>query len=109
MRVAQLIALVSHRPLNPEEAAGNDQASNEAGALDVALRGAFELGSARRHEFETFDEPYDHRSWSVTTYSSDRVPVVRLLAAPSTEPPDATGEHLRNLQVLAVSDRNPSG
>ncbi|MGI5212851.1 hypothetical protein [Plantactinospora sp. CA-290183] len=95
VEVGEVAALGSFRPLRPAETARLDSTADstmdagpelgyEVDAMDLGVRTAF--GSAAPELRRRSPGAVDHHSWSVSVYRPPAGPVVRVLAAPSTEP-----------------------
>ncbi|MEV1286226.1 hypothetical protein [Micromonospora sp. NPDC049679] len=89
VRATEVAVLGSFRPLTADErdvlaGLGLDACDTEVAALDAGVRRAF---GVRRPEDETGrTDANPHCSWSVRTYRPEGGPVVRVLAAPSSDP-----------------------
>lgn len=89
VEVAEIAALGSFRPLRAAETddAGTGPLNGcryEVDVMDLGIRSAF--GFAEPDEIRSSTGEINHHSWAVRTYRSPAGPVVRVLAAPSTEP-----------------------
>lgn len=87
VEVGQVAALGSYRPLREVETGQlrlPPECRYEIDVMDFGVRSAF--GLAGPDEVRSSTGEVDHRSWSVRTYRPADKPLVRVLAAPSTEP-----------------------
>lgn len=104
--VGEVAALGSYRPLREVETSQlrlPAECRYEIDAMDFGVRSAF--GLTGPDEVRSSPGEVDHRSWSVRTYRPAGKPLVRVLAAPSTEPATRRAHTMDTYHFLATQVR----